>query len=273
MTSDLQLDHTVINVGFDMDEAQDLFSQAGFQLTDRGYHTLGSINHLMIFGTDYLELLGLPRGQEPERKEIAEAPLGLNGLVFKTEDVDATYAHLQELGMAGDPPKAFSRPVELPGETRDARFRTVHVRPDVFPAGRVYFCEHGTPDLVWRSEWQEHDNGARSIPEFVVVANAQAGQAEDFARLLRTEVTGDGDTVAFDGGKLTILSPERYNERYGAMACSLDGRETMFGALVCASGNPGLAAGIVADGIEIDASDGRTLVRFTRFNALIEFIA
>ena len=37
--------------------------------------------------------------------------------------------------------------------------------------GRVYFCEHLTPDLVWRAEWQAHSNGARAITR-VVVATA-----------------------------------------------------------------------------------------------------
>ena len=273
MPSELQLDHTVINTRFEMDEAQELFTKAGFQLTERGYHTLGSINHLMMFGTDYLELLGLPKGKEVGRKEIAEAPLGLNGLVFKTTDADVSYAHLQEIGMAGDPPKAFSRPVELPDGTRDASFRTVHVRADVFTAGRVYFCEHGTPELVWREEWQEHANGTTSIPEFVIVSTTQAEEAGRYAQLLGTEVSGDGISIEFVGGKLTVLSPEQYGERYGAMACSMDGRATMFGALVCSNGNPGLAAGIVDDAIEVEASAGRTLVRFTQFNALIEFVS
>ena len=49
-----QLDHTVINVQFDMDRAEGLFRDLGFTLTPRGYHSLGSIKHLMMFGTDYL---------------------------------------------------------------------------------------------------------------------------------------------------------------------------------------------------------------------------
>ena len=136
MAEQAQLDHTVINVQFDMDRAEGLFTGLGFSLTPRGYHSLGSINHLMMFGTDYMELIGLPPGAENPRKDIAEAPLGINGLVFKTKDVDETFAHLQSLDMAGDPPKAFTRPVELPGGAKDAAFRTVAVRSGSFPGGR-----------------------------------------------------------------------------------------------------------------------------------------
>ena len=145
MTEGAPLDHAVINVKFEMDRAAPLFEGLGFTVTPRGYHSLGSINHLMIFGTDYLELIGLPAGIENPRPEIANSPLGMNGLVFKADDVDTTYARLDELGLAGDPPMSFTRPVALGGAEHTARFRTVKVRPDVFAAGRVYFCEHGTP--------------------------------------------------------------------------------------------------------------------------------
>ena len=116
-----RLDHAVINVGFEMDRAEASFENLGFTLTERGYHTLGSINHLMVFGTDYLELIGLPPGTENPRPDIAGAPLGINGLVFKTSDVEASYAHLRALGMDGDPPNAFSRPIKLPDGEHRAR--------------------------------------------------------------------------------------------------------------------------------------------------------
>ena len=45
----LKLDHLVINVKEEMDEAYKLFSQLGFLLTPIGFHSLGSINHSMMF--------------------------------------------------------------------------------------------------------------------------------------------------------------------------------------------------------------------------------
>ena len=59
--NEMNLDHVVINVKDDMDVAQSVFSKLGFTTTPRGYHTLGSINHLMMFGTDYMELIGFPK--------------------------------------------------------------------------------------------------------------------------------------------------------------------------------------------------------------------
>ena len=62
MPDNLNLDHIAINVKENMDEAYKLFSELGFTLTPRGYHTLGSINHSMVFKNDYLELIGTPKG-------------------------------------------------------------------------------------------------------------------------------------------------------------------------------------------------------------------
>ncbi len=272
-----QLDHTVINVRFEMDKAEGLFRNLGFTLTARGFHSLGSINHLMMFGTDYLELIGLPPGTENPRPDIAKSRLGIDGLVFKTADVDATFAHLRELGMDGDPPKAFTRPVKLPDGEFPASFRTVHLRPDVFPGGRVYFCEHGTPDLVWRPEWQSHANGAKSMPEFVVVSREHEREAEDFARLLHSDVAvGATDaSVALSGAELRLMSPAAYGDRYGALASAMADRTSIFGAIQFRTGSldaiRGVIAGLNAPVPVIDEAS-RVVVREPSFDSVLEFI-
>src|SRR5215469_1694663 len=153
------LDHVVIDVRDRIDDAMRCFTALGFQLTPRGHHTLGSANHLAIFATDYLELLGF--GEDgATRTEIARFPAGLNGLVFKTTDADLVHRRAEAAGLPMLTVQAFSRPVALGGVTRDARFRTTRLDPDKITVGRVYFCEHLTPDLVSRPEWQSHPNGA-----------------------------------------------------------------------------------------------------------------
>ena len=110
MSNVAELDHIVVNVRTEMDQAEPLFAEVGFTITPRGYHTLGSINHLMMFDTDYLELIGVPAESTSGRQDVATAAYGINGLVFKSADVDQTFEHLKAIDMAGDPPKAFSRP-------------------------------------------------------------------------------------------------------------------------------------------------------------------
>ena len=273
-----RIDHVVINVRQDMDSAEKLCEALGFTVTPRGYHTLGSINHLMMFKTDYFELIGIPDGGETKRVDLITAPVGINGLVFKTDNVDDTYARLVALGIDGDPPRAFSRPVECDGVERDAMFRTVTVRPDVFPAGRVYFCEHVTPELVWRSEWLTHENGSGSIAEVVIVAEDVKGVSDGYARLVQGEagVIVDGarkiDTADV---RLTFLHPSGYRKRYGNLASDLKGREQIFGALVFRCYSLANMAGIlnrIENPLPHTVGDDSIVVRFPEYDSMLEFV-
>ena len=275
----MQLDHAVINVHYQMDQAKSLFTALGFCLTDRGYHSLGSINHSMMFSSDYLELVGLPAETKrlpPQRPEILASPPGINGLVFKSDDIDETWDLIQSLGMADAPPRSFSRPVELAsGEVRDAHFRTVTVKADVFPAGRVYFCQHLTPDLLWRPEWQTHDNGTTSIVEFVIVSEAHEREAEDMGRLLQRDVGEAGDRLAinFDGGQITLMSPGDYKARYGTLASSLEHRPSIFGALVLRTDDLSTIREHSSQvKVPVIDGDGRFSIRLPEFDAVLEFV-
>ena len=128
------LDHVVVNVRDQLDAACERYRRLGFTMTPRGHHTLGSMNHLAIFGTEYLELIAARPGGA-RQAEILEMPFGLNGLVFGTDDSAAVYAALDAADVPVEPPLQFSRPVALPSGARDATFRTVRLKPGVIPPG------------------------------------------------------------------------------------------------------------------------------------------
>lgn len=196
------LDHVVIDVRRRMDEAAARYRSLGFQLTERGQHTLGSINHLAMFADNYLELLGF--GSDA-RLDIEAFPIGLNGLVFKTEDAEAAQHLLSAKRLAVQAPRAFSRPVAIDGTVQEARFRTATLEPRAVPFGRLYFCEHLTPELVWRPEWQRHPNGVEAIRR-VVVATADPGPVADLlhATVDAALVYADANGVSLSVGDLAI---------------------------------------------------------------------
>src|SRR3954467_5632574 len=107
------LDHVVVNARDEMDRAADIYRRLGFTLTERGYHSLGSMNHLAMFGTDYLELIAVPKGLPLGRLDLMTFSSGLKWLVFGSEDSAATFAALSKAGVRVHPLLSFTRPVKV----------------------------------------------------------------------------------------------------------------------------------------------------------------
>lgn len=276
--SSVVLDHMVINVGFQMDEAQSLFEGLGFQLTPRGHHSLGSINHLMMFGSDYLELLGLPPGSTA-RPELANSPMTIDGLVFKTENVDSNYEHMRSLGMDGDPPKSFTRPLEIDGDAVEAAFRTVTVRSDVLRGGRVYFCEHATPQYLWHEPWMIHANGVERTHEFVVVSlepEAEAGRYGSLLNITPSPMKEGTASLDLGGAALAVMSRDAYRDRFGDLALNGPADASFFGAISFGCGSLDAASNTLGGshpGCRIRRSGETIQVAVDPFNALLEFRA
>ena len=227
------LDHVVIDVRDRMDEAASTFAALGFRLTPRGHHTLGSMNHLAMFRADYLELLGFGAGGA-SRPELAPFPVGLNGLVFKTADADVVHAHALAAGLPILPVQSFSRPVEIGGVRQDARFRTTRLDPAKIAMGRVYFCEHLTPELVWRPEWQSHPNGARAIARIIVATGDPARTAALFRALFGPAAVADRDgscVIAAGAAQVELTTPAAIAGEFGDAAADPAGRAEYLAAI------------------------------------------
>jgi catechol 2,3-dioxygenase-like lactoylglutathione lyase family enzyme len=225
------IDHAVVNVLDRLDATADQYQRLGFRLTARGHHSLGSSNHLAVFETDYLELLGYEPGSETKRADVWRHPPGLTGLVFKVSDPDALYAGLRARGVPVEPPLEFRRPVALAEGARDARFRVIRVAPELIENGRTFFCHHFTPELVWRREWQDHPNGVTGIAEFVIAARDPTRTANVYDRMFGPNVLEPvAGGVAFRAGqaRVSILDAAAITHRFGAAATlSADGSDRM----------------------------------------------
>jgi hypothetical protein len=162
------IDHLVIDVGDRFDEAEQRYRALGFQPTPRARHSLGSVNQLFVFGSDYLEFLSPGSGARPD---LVGFPVGLNGLVFALKGADAVHRELQVRGIPVWPVQHFSRNVDLlDGTQGEARFNVIRLVPRSVFDGRVYFCEHVTPEMIWRPEWQVHPNGALGFARVALAA-------------------------------------------------------------------------------------------------------
>ena len=227
-------DHVVVNVRDRMDAAADCYRRLGFTLTPLGRHSVGSINHLAVFGTDYLELIGVPP-EGAARVDLTGWPVGLNGLVFATEDAEGVHAALRAAGVPCGPPQALSRPVTLAdGGTREAAFRTVRLPNDTTEAGRLYFCAHATRDLVWRDEWRRHANGALCIARAVIAAEQPKELAALCARMFGPTALSrgaDGGMLSVGLARIDVVTPSALRRRYGDAAPVGGGRKAWMAAL------------------------------------------
>jgi Glyoxalase-like domain len=271
------LDHVVINARDEMDHAADVYRRLGFSLTERGYHSLGSMNHLAMFGTDYLELIAVPKGATSGRLDLLNFSFGLNGLVFGAEDSAVTYAALAKAGVPVEPPSEFTRPVKYTGGQGDARFRTIRMKAGVVDYGRVYYCHHFTRDLVWRDEWRHHANGTVAVQRAIIVEPDPAAGAKLYADMFGPEAVRDikgGKTVVIGNSRFDIVTEAELKAQVGDAAPDPEGRKAYMAGLTFRTTSLAKAAQALQAGkIPFVEKDGRLIVPAKEaMNAVLEFV-
>ncbi len=185
--SRVAFDHLVVMLRDELETRSPMFEASGYRLGAPGYHNLGSMNRLIVLNTAYIELLGWPAGTEPKRKEIAQQPLGLDALVFRSDDAQADQLRLQQAGFDVQPVSYLERPLNIQGGSETARFNTVRFNTQPVPGLRMYFCQHLTPEHIWDGELTQHQNGAKFIHSICISAPDAEATAQTLAKLV------DGD--------------------------------------------------------------------------------
>ncbi|OZI77618.1 VOC family protein [Bordetella genomosp. 12] len=195
-----EFDHAVIMVRDRLEALAPQYEGQGFRLSDKAVHNLGSCNQLIVLDDSYIELLGWPPGAPPARKEIADSPLGLEALVFRSDDAHATYERLVEAGFSVNPVQELTRTAHVGGRELPARFHTVRFADQPIAGLRMYFCRHLTPECVWAPEFMDHPNGACSL----VRIDVHAADAQMVA--WRLALVADAEVQAADEGWDVVLA-------------------------------------------------------------------
>ncbi|QHJ00189.1 VOC family protein [Xylophilus rhododendri] len=261
----LHLDHLVVTTRFDLAGAAALFQQLGFTLSPMGRHSLGSINHVILFEGSYLELLGVPNDGGLQRQEVLDAPVGIDALVLDTADADALHDVLLAQGLPVLPVQPLVRPIERNGVQKEVRFRTLRTRPGTFEAGRLYYCQHLTPELVWLPEYMGHANGAFALSRLVVVADDPAEVFGEFAPWL-------GE--ASDEFGVEFVGRATYLQRHGALACDGLGRGSFLGAIHLRCRDLAAVEALLPasqEAIRFRRDGSGLAVRLVQFNCLLVF--
>ena len=186
------LDHVVVVVR-DLAAAAEHWHGLGFTVSDRGTHSahMGTGNHTLMLGDDYLELLGVltPTERNAPTRALLEQREGIERLAFTTLDAAKGVQALQARGIAGEGPIAFSRPVDLPdGRVSEARFETFLWPREERPGGvRLFACQHFTRETVWLPHLQQHANTANRIIRLEMLSSDPKAAADHMVRLTGAE--------------------------------------------------------------------------------------
>jgi hypothetical protein len=237
-----QIDHVVVMVD-DLGAAADLWRRLGFTLSPRGQHSdiVGTANHTVMFGDDYLELLVITKDtahNRPWRQAMDQGGEGLYGVALATDSADAAQAALVAAGIGADPVIAFERMVERQGHPpTPARFRVTSTPAGTIDGVKLFVCQHLTRESVWLPELRRHPNTVGHIVRLDMQVPDLAEALAAWRRLL-------GDGAATAGRRQATLRIGRHRLRLRAAP----GQAARITRLTLAVADLGAAARAVAEG-------------------------
>jgi hypothetical protein len=173
-----------------LDAATRALNALGFTVTPESAHRTqdgpaGSSNVCVMFERGYLEILA-PTLDTPNAQQIRAAMQRYAGVhlgCFGTPDAEGEQRRLEAHGFRPPPLTRLAR--EFDG--RPVRFSVARPATTAMPEGRIQFCQHHTPEAIWRPQYWGHANGAVKLAcLFVVAADPVAAAARwaHFAALL-----------------------------------------------------------------------------------------
>ena len=200
----LTLDHVAHFVP-DIDQAVVDFAKLGFTLTpfspqshritpDGPLVPAGTGNCCIMLRRGYIECL-TATGDSPVADQLRAAIArytGVHLVAFGTAAPHEDHARLSDHGFAPTPPVALQRQIGTPAGESTARFTVVRVPPGTMPEGRIQFCQHHTPDVVWQARWLAHANQAEGLNAVIVCVDDPAQTAARYERFTGLKATGAG---------------------------------------------------------------------------------
>ncbi|HXR59614.1 MAG TPA: VOC family protein [Burkholderiales bacterium] len=165
-------------------EAAKALTALGFTVTPQSDHRTqdgpaGSSNVCVMLEHGYLEILA-PTFDTPNAQQIRAAMARYAGVhlgCFGTPDAEGEQRRLEAHGFKPPPLTRLAREFE----GRPVRFSVVRSNRDSMPEGRIQFCQHHTPEAIWRPQYWGHVNGAVKLACLFVVADETVDVAARWA--------------------------------------------------------------------------------------------
>lgn len=215
------LDH----VGFfveNMDEAARRFERLGFSVSEQNTHfnaneagelvPAGTVNRLITLRAGYLEVLAASSDTPlaDQLRRSLQRYQGLHLIALGHADVAAIEPRIRAEGLELQPTVSLRRPIETPEGEATVGFTVLRTAPGVMAEGRVQYCQHLTPEHVWRSGMSDHANAAEALTEMLIVAQDVEETVRRYERFSLRPASHENGAAALelDRGRLLISSTD-----------------------------------------------------------------
>ena len=219
-----------------IDDASSALEKLGFTLTpfSEQSHRLepdgplvrgGTGNRCAMLHRGYLEFL-TPTGDTPVAGQLRAAIaryVGAHLIAFGTAAPEGDHARIEKAGFAPLPPVYLQREIDTERGPQTASFTVVRVPPGTMAEGRIQFCRHHTPALLWQQRWLYHANRAVALAGVILrVADAQEA-AKRYARYtgLPAQPSGTVWRLNTARGYLIFADRDSLHRRLGVVAPTL----------------------------------------------------
>jgi hypothetical protein len=172
-----------------------------------------------MFQAGYVEFL-TPTGETPVADQLRTAMqryVGVHLIAFGTAAPEIDYARIAGAGFQPITPVALQRPISTEGGEDTARFTVVRVPPGTMPEGRIQYCQHHTPQLVWQKRWLEHPNGASGLAAVILCVEDATEAARRYSRFSGLPYTSSGGAhhIETSRGFLSFVDPPALHRTLG----------------------------------------------------------
>jgi hypothetical protein len=226
------IEHPLVTVN-DIAATAARYEALGFDPTPLGRHPWGTINRLVMFPDNFIELIAIgdaaaieadPVGghlfgrRVRDRLALGE---GISLMALRSADARADEAAAVARGAPSAGRVEFRRAVRLPDGTRDEAVVTLAILPDEsHPGLGVFLCQQHKPHLVWNPDWLRHRNGASAITSVTYLAKNPVMLMPRLAAVWGLEnVTGHAGWMSAQtaGGEVRLVDAAGYAERFGGI--------------------------------------------------------
>jgi hypothetical protein len=224
---ELVLDHVGHFVPY-IDAASAALDRLGFTLTPFSAQShrpepggpltpAGAGNRCAMLQNGYLEFL-TPTGDTTVANQLRaaiKAYVGAHLIAFGTAAAEADHARLVKGSFSPLEPVALQREIDTERGGETARFTVVRVPPGTMPEGRIQYCQHHTPQLLWQQRWLDHPNGVTALSGVILRVMDAQESAQRFARYtgLLAQLSGSVWRIDTARGYLLFLDGNTLHRR------------------------------------------------------------